>query len=398
MDVFIEASSSIIAGAQFCLTALEHHKHLVMMNAEIDLIFGPYLAQQAHWQEVVYTSCDGDQHGVIKRLVDDLQLWGFNLVMAGNMKGFLDRYSNPTKIIPEADKRNLDYKMATAYTDGTKLCVEMALTANALGLHAERPGMAGPRVRHVKEVFEHFDFATLYAQNGGVVDYVLGAQPDGGVFAIGYCDHPYQQSMLKYYKMGSGPFYLFYRPYHLCHVEAMECVVEAALDHVSLLEPVYGLRTNVYAYAKKPLPAGEALDGIGGYCCYGLIENAIRQRPRRGCPSVSPKMWSSSATSARTNDSRWTTSFSTPTVSISHSMPRLWQRPCWQDETRNRCRLSAERGERPSARPAPQTDRALHSRPVYHLRDGPASRPCAAPAATCPPSCRDLLHARQPIL
>ena len=175
MDVFIEASSSIIAGAQFCLTALEHHKHLVMMNAEIDLIFGPYLAQQAHWQEVVYTSCDGDQHGVIKRLVDDLQLWGFNLVMAGNMKGFLDRYSNPTKIIPEADKRNLDYKMATAYTDGTKLCVEMALTANALGLHAERPGMAGPRVRHVKEVFEHFDFAMLYAQNGGVVDYVLGA-------------------------------------------------------------------------------------------------------------------------------------------------------------------------------------------------------------------------------
>jgi predicted homoserine dehydrogenase-like protein len=90
--------------------------------------------------------------------------------------------------------------------------------------------------------------------------------------------------MLAYYKMGPGPFYLFYRPYHLCHVEAMRCVAEAALDGHSLLQPLCGFRTNVYAYAKRDLHAGETLDGIGGYTCYGLIENCLSGRAHSGLP------------------------------------------------------------------------------------------------------------------
>ena len=97
-----------------------------MMNAEVDLAFGPLLLKKCQDNELTYTSCDGDQHCVLKRIIDDITLWGFDVRMAGNIKGFLDTYSNPTKIIPEADKRSLDYKMATAYTDGTKLHIEMA--------------------------------------------------------------------------------------------------------------------------------------------------------------------------------------------------------------------------------------------------------------------------------
>ena len=272
-EVLIESTSAIGAAGQFCVTALEHGKHLVMMNAEADLIFGPYLLAEAERQGVTYTSIDGDQHGVIKRLVDEMELWGFELVMAGNIKGYLDRYANPTSIIPEADKRNLDYRMCTAYTDGTKLNVEMALLANALGLKTATPGMQGPRAEHVSDVHDLFDLEQIYAEHGPVVDYILGAEPDGGVFAVGYSDDPYQQEMMQYYKMGEGPFYVFYRPYHLCHVEALRSVVEAVLEGRSLLQPVEGLATNVHAYAKKDLDAGETLDGIGGYACYGLIEN-----------------------------------------------------------------------------------------------------------------------------
>jgi predicted homoserine dehydrogenase-like protein len=217
-DVLIESSNCIGHAARFAIAALQSRKHLVLMNSEIDLIFGPYLAELAHRNGLVYTSCDGDQHGVLKHLVDDLTLWGFDLVMAGNMKGFLDRYANPTSIVPEADKRNLGYKMCTAYTDGTKLCIEMALLANALGLATPVPGMHGPRAAQVREVFGLLDIEALWRRHGPFVDYVLGAQPDGGVFAIGRCEHPYQQEMMAYYKMGKGPFYLFYRPYHLCHV------------------------------------------------------------------------------------------------------------------------------------------------------------------------------------
>jgi predicted homoserine dehydrogenase-like protein len=284
IDAVVEASNSIIPAGIFSVTALENRKHLIMMNAEADLIFGPYLLSLAQKNDVVYTSCDGDQHGVIKHLIDDLLLWGFELMMAGNIKGFLDRYSNPTKIIPEADKRNLDYKMATAYTDGTKLCIEMALLANGLGLSTYIPGMQGPRASRVNDVFHLYDFASLWKERKPLVDYILGAEPGGGVFAIGFCDNEYQQSMLSYYKMGEGPFYLFYRPYHLCHVEAMNCIIDAVQNKHALLQPTYGFRTNVYTYAKRDLRAGEKLDGIGSYNCYGLIENCINNDDNEPLP------------------------------------------------------------------------------------------------------------------
>ncbi len=286
IDVFVESSNSITEAGRFCLTALEHQKHLVMVNAEADLIFGPYLMRRAQDHGVVYTSCDGDQHVVIKHLVDDLQLWGFELVIAGNIKGFLDRYSNPTKIIPEANKRYLDYQMAASYTDGTKLNIEMALTANALGLSTAVPGMHGPRARHVRDALARFDLPALWDKHGAVVDYVLGAEPRGGVFAIGYCDNAYQRKMLAWFppEMGAGPFYIFYRPYHLLHVEAMNTLAAACLDHRAQFQPRFGFRTNVYAFAKRDLRQGEKLDGIGGYACYGLIENCAEDDARAGLP------------------------------------------------------------------------------------------------------------------
>lgn len=286
VDVVIDASSSIEAGGRFAIAAIENKKHIVMMNAEADLIFGPYLMHLAEKAGVVYTSCDGDQPGVIRRLIDDVQLWGFKLVMAGNIKGFLDRYANPTTIIPEADKRDLDYKMCASYTDGSKICVEMALVANAFNLKVACPGMHGPRAEHILDIPKLFDLDSIYRDKGPVVDYVIGPEPKGGVFVVGYCEDPYQQSMLAWFpaQLGDGPYYVFRRPYHLISIEAMQCVAEAFLDHEALLQPQYGFQTNVYCYAKRDLKAGEELDGFGGYTCYGMIENCADNVENPGYP------------------------------------------------------------------------------------------------------------------
>jgi predicted homoserine dehydrogenase-like protein len=286
VDVVIEATNALAAAGRFAITALENHKHLVMMNAEADLLFGPYLLHLARRNGVVYSSADGDQPVVIRRLIDQLRFWGFELVMAGNIKGYLDRYVNPTTIIPEADKRSLDYRMCTSYTDGTKLCVEMALLANAFGLRAAVPGMHGPRAAEVHDVFQLFDFEELWEERQPLVDYILGARPKGGVFAIGYTENEFQQYTLDWFPpdMGPGPFYLFYRPYHLGHFESLAAVVEAVLDGHSLLQPECGFRTNVYAYAKRALRRDEELDGIGGYTCYGLIDNCVWDDPHPGLP------------------------------------------------------------------------------------------------------------------
>jgi predicted homoserine dehydrogenase-like protein len=285
-DVLIESSSAVGPGGEHAAIALQHHKHVVMMNYEADLMFGPRLLSLAHEHGVVYTGCDGDQPAVVKRIIDDLRFWGFELVMAGNIKGYLDRYANPTSIVPEADKRNLDPRMCASYTDGTKLCIEMAVVANALGLRTAVPGMYGPRGQHVHDAFDLFDLDALWEDRRPVVDYILGAQPTGGVFAIGYTEDEFQQFTLDWFppRMGPGPFYLFYRPYHLGHIEALACVVEAVLDGRAVIQPGFGFRTNVYAYAKQDLRAGERLDGVGGYACYGLIENCDDQSDRPGLP------------------------------------------------------------------------------------------------------------------
>jgi predicted homoserine dehydrogenase-like protein len=286
-DALIEASNAIYAGAQHAITALRHGLHTIMMNYEADLMYGPLLLSVAEEAGVVYSSCDGDQPAVIKRMIDDIFFWGFDLVMAGNIKGYLDRYVNPTSIIPEADKRHLDYKMCTSYTDGTKLGVEMAVLANALGLRTAVPGMIGPRANHISEVFTLFDFDDLWSRNRQpLVDYVLGAEPKGGVFVIAHTDQPFQQFTLDWFPpdMGPGPYYLFYRPYHLGHIEALSTVVEAVLESRSLLKPDHGLMTNVFAYARKDLKKGDTLDGLGGYACYGLIENVEDHESQPGLP------------------------------------------------------------------------------------------------------------------
>lgn len=286
LDVFVEATSSIVGGGKYGITALNHGNHLVMMNYEADLMFGSYLMNLAEEKNLIYTVCDGDQPAVLRRMIEEMEFMQFKLVMAGNMKGFHDRYSNPTKIIPEADKRDLDYKMCTSYTDGSKLCVEMAVLANGINGYVSRPGMIGPSIASIYDVFDVYEFQSIWDGRHPLVDYVLGARPSGGVFAIGYSDHPYQQSTLAWLppNMGPGPFYLFYRPYHLCHFESMATIAEAIVNRRPVLKPDYGFRTNVYAYAKKDLQKGDLLDGMGGYACYGLIENSSENKSRPGIP------------------------------------------------------------------------------------------------------------------
>lgn len=288
IKVFLEATSSIVGGGLFGEKAIDHNKHLIMMNYEADLMFGSYLMNKAEKNNLVYSVCDGDQPAAIKRILEEIEFMQFKPVMAGNIKGFLDRYANACSIEPEAEKRDLDPKMCASYTDGSKLNVEMAVMANGIDGYTAVPGMLGPRMNSIHDIFDHIDFEKVWNGKNPLVDYVLGASPQGGVFAVGYTDHPYQNSTLNWLpsksNMGLGPFYLFYKPYHLCHFEFAATVAEAVINKRAILKPDYGFKTNVYSYAKKNLKKGETLDGVGGDCSYGLIENVSENNSKSGLP------------------------------------------------------------------------------------------------------------------
>lgn len=278
IDCLVEATNSIGAAAQYCLSALDSGANVVLMNAEVDLALGPLLHHEAAKRKLTVTSDAGDQHGVLATMIQEAGLMGFDIVQAGNIKGFLDREATPESIRHEAEIRNLSPTQCCAYTDGTKLHIEMAVLANALGYLPPEGGMTGPRAKNVQEALELFDFEN-YGDTPRI-DYLLGAEPGGGVYLIvkPKKELPSEQAFyLNYYKLGSGPYYLLYRPYHLCHLETPKAILAATNG-----QPILTTRKqtcDVYAYAKCDLPAGTAIQhAIGSAQVYGLVEPVNEQR------------------------------------------------------------------------------------------------------------------------
>ncbi len=273
IDAFVESSNSIQSALMYCETALRARTHVVLMNAEVDLAFGPYLKGLADEHGVCMTSDGGDQHGVLAKMIEEISLWGFEIVQAGNIKGFLNRYATAEELLEEARVRNLNPIQCCAYTDGSKLNIEMAVLANGYGYVPVIAGMEGPKAKSVQEALELFDCENY--PESGVVDYLLGAEPGGGVYVIGKCDNAFQQPYLKYYKLAfsqKGDYYLFYRPYHLCHLETPQAIYKAVEHQEALLEPWKGRVTEVYAYAKGDFPVGTVIEeAIGSEQVYGLI-------------------------------------------------------------------------------------------------------------------------------
>lgn len=275
IDAVIEVTGTIEFAAHVVLKAIEHRKHVVIMNAELDGTIGPILKVYADKAGVVITNTDGDQPGVIMNLYRFVKGIGVRPVLCGNIKALQDPYRNPTTQEGFAKKWKQKAHMVTSFADGTKISFEQAIVANATGMRVAKRGMFGPTVPPNTPIQEAVNWYPLEElTNGpGIVDYVVGASPSPGVFVLGTHDHPVQQHYLNLYKLGAGPLYCFYTPYHLCHFEVPTTVARAVLFHDAAIAPLGGSQVEVVATAKVHLKEGQVLDGIGWYMTYGQCEN-----------------------------------------------------------------------------------------------------------------------------
>lgn len=282
IDAIIEVTGAVEHGARVVLEAINHGKHVVLLNAELDGTVGPILKVYADRAGVVYTVADGDQPGVTLNLARFVQGIGVTPVLCGNIKGLHDPYRNPTTQAGFAKQWGQNPSMVTSFADGSKISFEQAVIANALGMSVARRGMLGPTVAPgtpVTEAANWYPAEALLGGGPGLVDYVVGASPGPGVFVLGTVDDPVQRHYLNLYKLGTGPLYCFYTPYHLCHFETPTSVARAVLFHDAALAPRGAMCVEVATAAKVPLAAGQVLDGIGHYHTYGLAENAdVAQR------------------------------------------------------------------------------------------------------------------------
>jgi len=278
IDVVIECTGAIEFGAKVALDAIANRKHLVLMDCELDATVGPLLKRHADRNGVVVTNTDGDEPGVAMNLFRFVKMIGYRPLATGNLKGLMDPHRTPETQRAFAEKAKQNANMITSYADGTKLSMESTVLANATGFRVARRGMHGHRCAHVKDSLSLYNVDELL-EGGGIVDYLLGAEPHTGAFVLGYSDHPIKQQYMSTFKMGNGPLFAFYTPYHLPHLQIVGTVARAALFHDATITPRGEPVCDVLTTAKRDLKPGDVLDGLGGFTCYGQIDNAetVRQ-------------------------------------------------------------------------------------------------------------------------
>lgn len=282
VDLIVEVTGTVDFGASVALDAFAQGKHVVLVNAELDSLIGPILKTKADAAGVVLSHTDGDEPGVAMTLVRYVQSVGLKPVAAGNIKGMVDYYRTPETQKDFAARNDQDVRKVTSFADATKLSMETTVLANATGFGVARRGMVGPRCGYVRELAQLLPPEAMLA--GGIVDYSVGASPHTGGFVVVHEENPYKKTQLAYYKLGDGPFYVFYTPYHLPHIQLPSTIARAVIHRDPTVAPAGGPSCEVVTVAKRPLKTGERLDGIGGFCSYGLIENRSTARAINALP------------------------------------------------------------------------------------------------------------------
>lgn len=286
IDCIVEATGHPLAGTRHALSAVEHGKHVVMVNVEADVLCGPLIAERARQNGVIYSMAYGDQPAIICELVDWARACGFEITAAGKGMNFEPRYrySTPDTVWgffgwseEEVKAGDFNPKMYNSFTDGTKAAIEMAAVANATGLDCPDNGLAFPPagLHDLARVFSpESDGGRL--SRSGLVDIAASQEPDGrevlnniryGVFVTFKARDEYSRACFKQYGLltdPSGWYASMWRPFHLIGLETSISILSAVLRNEATGSPL-SFRGDAVAIAKRDLKAGEMLDGEGGF-------------------------------------------------------------------------------------------------------------------------------------
>lgn len=290
IDVIIEATGDPGTGIKLALAAVEHGKHIVMVNVEADALAGPLLAKRAKEKGVVYSLAWGDQPALVCEHVDWARACGFEVIAAGKGTRYHPTYHQST---PETvwdildtymkihDRGHINPKMFNSFIDGTKSGIEMTAICNATGLVPQTNGLNFPPASR----FELSDICKPKSDGGtlekkGVTEVVSSVTRDGkdvahnlvmGTYVVISSDSDYARKCFAEYSMlpdRSGKYAALYRPTHMIGLELGLSVASAALRKEPTGAPTC-FNSDVVATAKRKLEAGEMLDGEGGFCVWG---------------------------------------------------------------------------------------------------------------------------------
>lgn len=271
VDVVIDLTGDVESGARIAYEAIQNGRH-ILCSAETDSTVGPVLAELAREAGVIFTSMWGDEPGLIKGVYDYAEVLGFDIFAVGKFKGFHDMDANPDSVKPWADLSGQNPVVISSFADGTKLAMEMTVVSNGTGFEPDVTGMNLPR----GEFDDVLPMMKLKEDGGilsrsGVIEVIVGPKPGGAVFVLVRTENAEILESFKYYKMGDGPYYMLYYPYHMPGIEMLYGIYEMLILNKSCLEPMGAPVSDVMTIAKRDLKAGNILGDIGYYDYCGII-------------------------------------------------------------------------------------------------------------------------------
>jgi predicted homoserine dehydrogenase-like protein len=257
-DLVVECSGDIQHAATVVDTAFKASLPVVTMGAEFHVTVGSYFCTRG-----LLTEGEGDQPGSLAALHEEAVSMGFRPLVYGNIKGFLNENPAPTEMAYWAERNGISIPQVTSFTDGTKLQIEQALVANGLQADVVQRGMLGLRDIPLEDAALMLGHEAT-ALGSPISDYVLNSKLPAGVFLVG--SHTTERpEVLRYLKLGDGPYYTLLRPYHLCHLEMPRTIRRVLEGHGPLLNNSPSPKVNVVAIAKRDLRAGQLIErAIGG--------------------------------------------------------------------------------------------------------------------------------------
>ncbi|MEX0628579.1 MAG: SAF domain-containing protein, partial [Cucumibacter sp.] len=193
--------------------------------------------------------------------------------------------ATPDLYAAEARRRDMNPRMLVEFVDGSKTMVEMAAIANATGLVPDRPGMHGAEatLENLHKVLCPIEDGGILSRKG-VVDFTVGKGVAPGVFVIAEMAHHRIRERMNDLKLGAGPYYTFYRPYHLTSLEVPLTCARVVLTGKPDMQPLDVPVAEVCALAKRDLKPGERLDAIGEYCYRSFTVTVEDARAHDGAP------------------------------------------------------------------------------------------------------------------
>lgn len=271
VDVIIISEINTGLAVRVIYECIHRKKNVINLNAVSEVTLGVLFKWLAGDSGVIYTVGAGDEPAATLELIKYCDKLGLEIIAAGKGKNNpLDINCSPDDFSDIEKQIEVSAQSIASFVDGTKTMLEMAILSNSTGFKIDKTGMHGPQA-NVADLSVYFcpigDGGIL--NNIPAVDYAVGDIAPG-VFVVFTSGQESILDELNYLKMGSGPYYVLYKPYHLGNIEAPLSVFDVVVEKKPTLNVKESFVTSVAGRAKRTLKMGEILDGAGGYTYSGL--------------------------------------------------------------------------------------------------------------------------------